>query len=512
MLPTTLPYRSNETGPRAVTTLMPRTAFMNACLSSMFPFVERGHAADRRDLAPQAVFVELAQIAEAVRSGETEKDAVGVGLELREVRAIVGHGERRKSFLDDLATELLEHALEARAHLVAVGDVVGDRHHAPELERVVAVIGERMGALRGGGGPAGKPGIQLALRHVLGRRDRKGQQLRLADVVVGGKRLGGSQRPDHDVDAVALDQLLDLGARLRGHAAAVADEELHFPAGHRVIALLQVLDERALHVDAARGERAGLHRHEPYANRSALSPDDGRKAQRRCAEPSGLDEAPAGKCHGGFLLGVAFQWVGFWGASGCFAGCERSKAPIFMHSPKMRMTVGTPAVPTLKNFAPKTWEARQMSASVGASPWQYRPVSLSLPRCSSSALSASSVQCASHLLRAVSSWRISRSRYPRIRGTTSGCPSLTTICARPRTRALPRGSFGSSAGVGCVSSRYSRIAIDWKSGAPPSITSAGTTLCGLTALYSSLCCFPCSRSIETCSTARPLSASATRTR
>src|SRR6267154_6840273 len=28
-----------------------------------------------------------------------------------------------------------------------------------------------------------------------------------------------------------------------------------------------------------------------------------------------------------------------------------------------------------------------------------------------------------------------------MRGTTSGCPSLTTICARPRTRALPRGFF-----------------------------------------------------------------------
>src|SRR5207245_2725266 len=62
------------------------------------------------------------------------------------------------------------------------------------------------------------------------------------------------------------------------------------------------------------------------------------------------------------IVRSSVQWVGFLGASGCLSGWERSKASIFVHSPKMRMTVGTSSVPTLKNFAPNTWEAKHISA------------------------------------------------------------------------------------------------------------------------------------------------------
>src|SRR5947208_3618735 len=87
------------------------------------------------------------------------------------------------------------------------------------------------------------------------------------------------------------------------------------------------------------------------------------------------------------------------------------------------------------------------------------------------------------------------------------------ISARPRTRARPRGSLGNSAGCGRVSSRYSRMASDWNSGGPPSSrTRAGTTRCGFTARYSSVCCLPLRRSIEISSACRPFSAIATRTR
>src|SRR6185295_18008281 len=99
-----------------------------------------------------------------------------------------------------------------------------------------------------------------------------------------------------------------------------------------------------------------------------------------------------------------------------------------------------------------------------------------------------------------------------MRGTISGWPSAAAISSSPRTRARPRGSFGSRAGCGCDSSRYSRIARDWKSGAPPSTTSAGTTLCGLSALYSSVNCLPLRMSMETSSAAMPFRPSATRTR
>src|SRR6185436_20938988 len=54
------------------------------------------------------------------------------------------------------------------------------------------------------------------------------------------------------------------------HAARVADEEVDLAPGERVAALLQVLHQRALHVDAARGQRAGLDRHEAKTNRRGL--------------------------------------------------------------------------------------------------------------------------------------------------------------------------------------------------------------------------------------------------
>src|SRR6267378_5873542 len=92
--------------------------------------VEGGHAADYRDLSPEAVLVELPEEAKAVRAGEAEEDAVHVGLELRDVGPVIGNGERREQLLHDLAARILEHALEAGAHLVSVRDVVGDRHHA----------------------------------------------------------------------------------------------------------------------------------------------------------------------------------------------------------------------------------------------------------------------------------------------------------------------------------------------------------------------------------------------
>ena len=57
------------------------------------------------------------------------------------------------------------------------------------------------------------------------------------------------------------------------------------------------------------------------------------------------------------------------------------------------------------------------------------------------------------------------------------------------------------------------MASDWNSGGPPSSrTRAGTTPCGFTALYSSVCCLPLRRSIEISSACTPFSAIATRTR
>src|SRR5947207_13163958 len=57
------------------------------------------------------------------------------------------------------------------------------------------------------------------------------------------------------------------------------------------------------------------------------------------------------------------------------------------------------------------------------------------------------------------------------------------INASPRTQARAAAPAGNSGGSGYVSSRYSRIASDWKSFTSPSI-SVGTTICGFSALYS----------------------------
>src|SRR6478609_8070928 len=153
-----------------------------------------------------------------------------------------------------------------------------------------------------------------------------------------------------------------------------------------------------------------------------------------------------------------------------------------------------------------------MSASVGVSPWQKRPVSLWPARCPSSAVRVSRVQWRRHSVCCDSRKFNSRSRYRRIRGTSGGWPSQATISARPRTRARPRASFGSSGGVGWVSSRYSMMASDWNSVVPSSSTSAGSAICGLTFRNSSVWCALVSRSTNTTSVGSFFRLSAIRTR
>jgi len=109
-------------------------------------FVERRHAADDLHLFIDAIFHHLAHEAEAVRSGEAEEDRVRIR-ELRHIGSVIGRGERREQLLDHLSAIVLEHALEARAHFMAVGNIVGNHRHALVLELLDAVVGERMRAL-----------------------------------------------------------------------------------------------------------------------------------------------------------------------------------------------------------------------------------------------------------------------------------------------------------------------------------------------------------------------------
>ena len=60
------------------------------------------------------------------------KDRIEIGLELRDVGAVVGRVERREQLLHHLAAVILEYALEAGDVFVTEGEVVGDHRDALE--------------------------------------------------------------------------------------------------------------------------------------------------------------------------------------------------------------------------------------------------------------------------------------------------------------------------------------------------------------------------------------------
>jgi len=125
---------------------------------------------------------------------------------------------------------------------------------------VATRFAEHVHRLRGGADGVDDVVVELLLRQVLlrggSRRDER--HLRLPDVVVDGERLEGGERADDDVHAVALDELLGPGLRLRRVAAGVAHEQLDLASGQGVVALLEEQHDALFHLRAAGGERAGL--------------------------------------------------------------------------------------------------------------------------------------------------------------------------------------------------------------------------------------------------------------
>ena len=225
--------------------------------------------------------------------------------------AVIGHGERREHFLDDLAAQAFEDALEAGSHFVAVGDVVGDQDHALPLQGLGAVIGHGMGALRRGRGGAGKPGVGLALGHVFGGSHREGRDLLLGDVVVDRQRLEGSQRPDQHMNFVFLDQFLGLGASSGRHTTGIGHDQFDLAPGQGVVALFQVHDQGAFHVDAARRQGSGLDRDQANAHGAfGLGLDDGGHAgDRKSAHSTGSLNQSATRRIGGGGVGRDVVWV-----------------------------------------------------------------------------------------------------------------------------------------------------------------------------------------------------------
>jgi len=111
-------------------------------------------------------------------------------------------------------------------------------------------------------------------------------------------------------------------------------------------------------VDAKLGEQTKAPRHAAWPPPNAVS--DRCRSNRSAV-------ATAGQCA---LRHPAISLVQLAGAPGCFSGCARAKASIVESELAIRVKFKNGAVSTEKKFAPAAWLARQMSASVIASPWQ----------------------------------------------------------------------------------------------------------------------------------------------
>src|SRR5712691_6786426 len=214
-------------------------------------------AGEDRELEP-LIFVLLHEL-QRVRSGESLDDGVDAA-DLREVGRVVGRHEWRPQLLHDPAARVLEDALEAGHLLVAEREVVGDRDHALELQLLRRVVGQRVQVLRRGAGGPDEIRVGPALRHVLRGGEAEDRHLRLRGVIGDGEQLERGERTEDHVDVVALGELLGLGLGAGGVAARVGDDQLHLAPGERVVPVLEEADGALLHLDAARGERPGLHR------------------------------------------------------------------------------------------------------------------------------------------------------------------------------------------------------------------------------------------------------------
>jgi hypothetical protein len=123
-----------------------------------------------------------------------------------------------------------------------------------------------------------------------------------------------------------------------------------------------------------------------------------------------------------------------FGASACCSGCASANASICMQVLKILRTVGYGSrSQPYSIFALTRCGTRQISAMVGASPQQNRPVRGSFESMFSIVRVPDSSQCRTQSINVSSSRPSSCWRYLRTRGTTYGCASTATTCASART-------------------------------------------------------------------------------
>ena len=247
-------------------------------------FVDESRVPEERQLQP--VLLVGAQETQGVAAREAGVDAVHVGLELADEGAIVGHVERRPELLYDTAATVLEHAVEARGALVAVGEVVRDHRDALKLELLRGVVAERVHRLGCGSVHVDNVDALLLLGEIVLRGGSRRDQrcFRLQHVLVDGERLEGGERPDDHVDLLALDELLRFRLRESGLPGRVGKKDVDLASGEGVVALLQEQVDAFLHLPAARRERPGAHREEAHAQVVALGEEIARSEERDAGE------------------------------------------------------------------------------------------------------------------------------------------------------------------------------------------------------------------------------------
>ena len=115
------------------------------------------------------------------------------------------------------------------------------------------------------------------------------------------KQLERRQRTEDGIDLVALDQFLGLGLGAGRIAAGIGGDEVDLAAAHRVIRLLQIGQHALFHLDAALGERPGLHRQKAELERRGLRDSGRRKAGERSRRAGG---GTGQQARGGLLCGT----------------------------------------------------------------------------------------------------------------------------------------------------------------------------------------------------------------
>ena len=294
----------------------------------------RGPAGDQRDLRLEAEVGVGAHELHRVRAGKAVEHAVDVA-DLGDEGRVVRRHQRRPQLLDDLAAGVLEDALEGRHLLVAEGEVLGDGGHPLQAHLLGGVVAHDVRALPGAWPTAGST-QGLTLRCVTSSAAARliSGVWRCAHVVGDGEELEGGERPEDDVDLVALDAPpAPWSWRRPGCRRCRPTSSSTLRPAKVPFFSFRKVDNALLHLDAALRQRPGLDGQEADLERRALSARDRRHGDRRGRRQHSLKNGSASDAHRTLppencpALGGAGSVAGNSSAAGSRATAGRTRGP-----------------------------------------------------------------------------------------------------------------------------------------------------------------------------------------